>query len=183
MLYGHTGIGWLFGEAYRLTGNIKYKECLDLAIKTELLGYEENGVSGLQYSQNQRLLPYFSMGSGGLLLVLLKNKDIIDSELLENVALLKKAVSPSFCVFPGLFNGYCGLVLSKCLYNDCLDKITVFKELIAGLQGYICMIEEGIGIAGDSGLKLTTDIASGLSGIILSLVSIQNQSLKILPSL
>lgn len=183
LLYGHTGIGWLFGEAYRLTGNIKYKECLDLAIKTELLGYEENGVSGLQYSQNQRLLPYLSMGSGGLLLVLLKNKDIIDSELLENVALLKKAVSPCFCVFPGLFNGYCGLVLSKCLYNDCLDKITVFKELIAGLQGYICMIEEGIGIAGDSGLKLTTDIASGLSGIILSLVSIQNQSLKILPSL
>ena len=45
------------------------------------------------------------------------------------------------------------------------------------------MIEKGLVLAGDSGLKVTMDIASGFGGIALSLVSLQNNKLELLPSI
>lgn len=96
---------------------------------------------------------------------------------------LEKAVNSNFCVFPGLFNGLCGLELSRRLYSENDDSISNQAELFKRLSIYLCSIERGLVIAGDSGLKITTDIASGFGGIALSFVSLQNNRLELLPQI
>lgn len=181
LLYGHLGLGWLFGEAFRYTHNELYKECLNLAILTELEAYDLDRMGSLQYHQGNRLLPYLSTGSAGMLLVIVRNSQFLDGELLNIQDKLEKAVDSNFCVFPGLFNGLCGLELSKRLYRGKNNPVNDQRELLKKLSIYFSSIERGVIIAGDSGLKITTDIASGFGGIALSLISLQNNQLELLP--
>ena len=182
LLFGHTGIGWLFGEAYRYTKNSKFLKCLNLAIESELVAYEKDDFDRLQYNQGKRLLPYLSTGSAGLLLLISRNKEFLQNSVLNNCHYLEKAVSPNFCVFPGIANGMCGLFLSKNLYKSNINYVQQCKELIRCLETYLCVVEDGFALAGDSGLKLTTDISTGTAGIILTLVSLRNGKLELLPS-
>lgn len=78
LLYGHAGLGWLFGEAYRFTSDKKFKDCLNLAIETELRGYEYDQRGALQYQQGHRMLPYLSNGSAGVLLLIGRNREFIN---------------------------------------------------------------------------------------------------------
>lgn len=181
LLYGHLGLSWLFGEAYRFTKNELYKDCLNISILTELKAYDLDKMGSLQYHQGNRLLPYLSTGSAGMLLLISRNKQFLNNDIMEVKAKLEKAVSSNFCVFPGLFNGLCGLELSRRLYDENNDSIMNQVELLKKLSIYFSSIERGLVIAGDSGLKITTDIASGFGGIALSLISLQNNRLELLP--
>lgn len=183
LLFGHIGIGWLFGEAYRYINSNKYLDCLNLAIKTELMTYEKDAGNRLQYNHGQRLLPYLSTGSGGMLLLISRNKKFLKSSIVNIRHSLIKAVTPQFCVFPGMFNGLCGLFLSRSLYSSNINFVQKCKELIGELETYLCGVEDGFGFAGDSGLKLTTDVSTGTAGVILTLVSIRNSKLELLPSI
>lgn len=183
LLYGHAGFAWLFGEAYRFTSNQIFEDCLNLAIKTELEGYGYDKGGALQYQQGHRMLPYLSNGSAGLLLVISRNKNFVNSNFLSNLDALKKAIISNICIYPGLFNGFSGLELSKHLYSDSFDIAEAQKKLIKGLYPYFIRIERGLALAGDNGLKITTDVASGFGGIALALVSLQNNKLELLPSL
>ncbi|EFY03243.1 lantibiotic synthetase protein [Streptococcus dysgalactiae subsp. dysgalactiae ATCC 27957] len=183
LLFGHIGLGWLFGEAYRYIRDSKYLDCLNLAIESELVAYEKDASDRLQYNQGERLLPYLSTGSGGLLLLISRNKKFLNHSILNNYNYLEKAVSPRFCVFPGMFNGLCGLFLSRNLYKSNVNFVQKCKELIEYLETYLCVVEDGFALAGDSGLKLTTDISTGTAGIILTLVSLRNGKFELLPSI
>lgn len=183
LLYGHLGLGWLFGEAFRYTKNELYKDCLNISILTELKAYDLDKMGSLQYHQGKRLLPYLSTGSAGMLVLISRNRQFLNNEFLEVKEKLEKAVNSNFCVFPGLFNGLCGLELSRRLYSENDDSISNQAELFKRLSIYLCSIERGLVIAGDSGLKITTDIASGFGGIALSFVSLQNNRLELLPQI
>ncbi|MTW31176.1 lanthionine synthetase, partial [Streptococcus pneumoniae] len=50
LLYGHAGVAWLFGEAYKLTGESIYKNGLELAVDKELVAYKVDSNNSLQYS-------------------------------------------------------------------------------------------------------------------------------------
>ncbi|MTV64369.1 lanthionine synthetase, partial [Streptococcus pneumoniae] len=80
LLYGHAGVAWLFGEAYKLTGESIYKNGLELAVDKELVAYKVDSNNSLQYSQGHRLLPYLATGSAGLLLLINRNKEILSSK-------------------------------------------------------------------------------------------------------
>lgn len=181
LLYGHTGIGWLFGEAYRYTGEAIYKEALELAINSELLGYKYDNNGSLQYSQGHRLLPYLATGSSGLFVLIKRNISYLPQKYQEYLSALEKAINPVFCVLPGLFNGFCGLEVAKYIYNDRDNSFEGQKKLIEGLYKYFIGLEEGLVIAGDNGLKITTDIASGFAGIAIALTSIIENKLLLLP--
>ncbi|WP_080037335.1 hypothetical protein [Streptococcus mutans] len=122
-------------------------------------------------------MPYLSTGSAGLITLISKNRDYVVPELLKIQGHLIKAVKPNFCVFPGLFNGFCGLTLSEMIYTDNQNKLSKQRQLFEGLFPYLSVIEKGLVLAGDS------DIASGFGGIALSLVSLQNNKLELLPSI
>lgn len=183
LLYGHAGVAWLFGEAYKLTGESIYKNGLELAVDKELVAYKVDSNNSLQYSQGHRLLPYLATGSAGLLLLINRNKEILSSKYLKYLTSLERATDVVFCVLPGLFNGFCGLEVANNIYSDIDDNFSGQKKLIEQLYRYLCVIEEGFVIAGDNGLKITTDIASGFAGVAIGLVSIMDNKLTILPQI
>lgn len=183
LLYGHAGVAWLFGEAYKLTGESIYKNGLELAVDKELVAYKVDSNNSLQYSQGHRLLPYLATGSAGLLLLINRNKEILSSKYLKYLTSLERETDVVFCVLPGLFNGFCGLEVANNIYSDIDDNFSGQKKLIEQLYRYLCVIEEGFVIAGDNGLKITTDIASGFAGVAIGLVSIMDNKLTILPQI
>ncbi|HFI0215598.1 TPA: lanthionine synthetase LanC family protein [Streptococcus suis] len=181
LFYGHAGIGWLFGEAYRYTGDSIYKEGLELAIDKELVAYKTDTNDSLQYSQGYRLLPYLATGSAGLLMLIKRNKENLSQKYTDYMYSLEKATNPVFCVLPGLFNGFCGLEVANNVYNDSNDSFEGQKKLIQGLCKYFSVVEEGLVLTGDNGLKITTDIASGFAGIAIGLLSIRVNKFILLP--
>ena len=107
----------------------------------------------------------------------------MSSNYLKYLTSLERATDVVFCVLPGLFNGFCGLEVANNIYSDIDDNFLGQKKLIEQLYRYLCVIEEGFVIAGDNGLKITTDIASGFAGVAIGLVSIMDNKLTILPQI
>lgn len=185
LFYGHAGYGWLFGEAYRLTKKQEYVVALNLAIKNELSGYVLDSNGSMQYSQGERILPYLSMGSAGLGIVLQRNINYISDEYRSIIPKLLKAVDSNLSVFPGLFNGMAGLKLSQI----CLDKDMKLKSQNEQIKFYLDSIEKyeigignGVVLAGDNGMRITEDIATGLSGVVMGLRCITDKNNYFLPA-
>lgn len=178
ILYGHGGVGWLFGKAYKTFGEEHYKQALNLCIENELMAYSEDSNGAMEYNQGYRLLPYLSMGSSGMLQLFSRYKDIIYSSILEYLPNLRKAVEVQHCVFPGLFNGWSGLVVSQHVESR---KSEVLNQFCKNIQRYLISIESGICIAGDAGLRITTDIASGSAGILLAIDMLERDEINFLP--
>ncbi|WP_057491720.1 class III lanthionine synthetase LanKC [Streptococcus orisasini] len=181
LLYGHAGIGWLFGEAYRFTGVDIYKECLQVAIESELKGYSVDKLGSLQYAQGERMLPYLSTGSAGLIILIKRNQAVLNADIIKITDSLEKAIDPNFCLFPGLFNGFSGLQIAKNINRYGAQDIYGAKELLEGLSKYLIGLENGVVLAGDAGMRITTDVASGSAGIALALSSIMNNKFDFIP--
>ncbi|BBC61852.1 protein kinase domain-containing protein [Melissococcus plutonius] len=184
LLYGHAGLGWLFGEMYKLTSTDIYIKALNVSIENELKVYQEDKQGTLQYSQGDRVLPYLSMGSGGLGILICENYKLVDNEYKIILNKLYKAVDGSFCMFPGLFNGLSGLKVSQFFMNKYLGEINndlILEDYIEELNGYLIKIGNGICIAGDGGMKITEDIASGFGGIVITLCCLIQNEFILLP--
>lgn len=178
LFYGHAGAGWLFAEAYRMTSNPKFLQCLELSIDMELMGYQKDMLGALQYKQGGRLLPYLSSGSAGLILLLFRNKEFLSDDKLLYMDDLLKAIDSNLCLFPGLFNGFAGLSMVKIMVENVDLKI-----MLQGLNAYLHTIGDGVVVAGDNGLKVTIDVFSGLGGIAIALSSIINEDFELLPKI
>ncbi|MDG4984672.1 protein kinase/lanthionine synthetase C family protein [Lactococcus lactis] len=184
LLYGHAGLGWLFGEMYQLTSIDIYKKALNVSIKNELKVYQVDKHGTLQYSQGDRILPYLSMGSGGLGILIYENYKIIDNEYKLILNKLYKAVDGNFCMFPGLFNGLSGLKVCQFFMNKYLSEVNndlILEDYIDELNGYLIKIGNGVCIAGDGGMKITEDIASGFGGIVIALCCFIQNDFILLP--
>lgn len=184
LLYGHVGMAWLFSEVEKEFHSQRNIELINLALREELKSYDSAEVGGLQYAQGYRLLPYLSMGSAGLALFIEQNKDILDPLIKNKIHQLKAAINSNFCIFPGLFNGYAGIALTNFFLNDGSDKVKdqIVSDLLEKIQPYLISIADGVGIAGDSGIRLTTDVYSGTAGLALALASILDNEFELLPS-
>ncbi|EGP4745814.1 class III lanthionine synthetase LanKC [Enterococcus faecium] len=186
LLYGHAGIGWLFAELYRYTKKDIFLTGLDCSINNELQGYYTDQKGMMQYSQGHRVLPYLSMGSAGLGILISINADIIADHHLKILESLYRAVDANFCVSPGLYNGYAGLKLGQYFMNKNLQKVSCFeinKSTCSGLSQHLIKFSDGLCFAGDNGMRITTDIASGFAGVILALESITSDDFILLPKL
>ncbi|WP_280251880.1 phosphotransferase [Nocardia abscessus] len=169
LMYGHLGLGWLFAEAYKRYGKTLFLDALNRALLAELGSYELDLQGGLQYRDNGRLLPYLATGSAGFGVVLHDlDRKIIDPAIVAVVEDLIHASSPSLTTGCGLFNGYTGLFygangLRKFLGRDC----TPLSELEAVVRGFAVPTSFGMwAVPGDENLRITTDLATGVSGIV-----------------
>lgn len=184
LLYGHASFGWLFAELYRYTEEEVFLEGLNVSISNEFKGYYTDETNKMQYSQGHRILPYLSMGSAGLGILISENFDIVDSHYTENLESLYRAVDANFSVSPSLFNGYVGLKLGQFIMNKNLRKDSqheLFESTYQGLSQHLIKFGDGLCVAGDNGMRLTTDIASGFAGVIIALESIATDKFIMLP--
>jgi serine/threonine protein kinase len=169
LMYGELGMAWLFAEAYKRFGGMLFLDALNQALFKELASYELDPRSGLQYRDNGRLLPYLATGSAGFGVVLHDlDTGIIDPSIVAVVDGLIRASSPSMSTGCGLFNGYTGLFygangLRKFIGKDCQP----LSELEAVVRGFaVPTSSEMWAVPCDENLRITTDLATGVSGII-----------------
>lgn len=186
LLYGHASLGWLFAEMYRYTGETIYIKGLNQSIANELKGYFKDDTDMMQYAQGFRILPYLSMGSVGLGILISQNADIVDKKYMHVLESLYKATKTNFCISPGLFNGFSGLKLGQMMMNKYLKKDDVqeiIKSVYSGISQHLIKFGNGSCVAGDSGMRLTTDVASGFAGLVLVLESIATDEFLLLPKI
>ena len=177
LLYGHLGIAWLMAEAYQHIPDDLLLDAANQALNNELTGYINDERYGtLQSAQGHRQLPYLSMGSAGFGEVLPKiPRDAVDGAVIDAVPQLLKATIATVCVCPGLFNGYSGLALGRSGMQTFLELETYDpRDLSDVLKAFAMQTADGAALfAGDSGLRLTADVASGSAGILLALETLQ----------
>jgi hypothetical protein len=178
LLYGHLGIAWLMADAYLTYNDRRFLGCLNFALTNELSGYISDERYGtLQLAQGHRQLPYLSMGSAGFGVVLSKlGRDDVDDRVVAAVPQLLKATEATVCVCPGLFNGYSGLAVGRAGLQRFLgDEDYDPRDLSEVLAAFAMSTPQGAAVfAGDSGLRLTADVASGSAGILLAIESIRS---------
>ncbi|MGY1941899.1 class III lanthionine synthetase LanKC N-terminal domain-containing protein [Nocardia asiatica] len=169
LMYGDLGLGWLFAEAYKRYGNNLYMDALNRALLAELDNYEVDPRGGLQYRDDGRLLPYLATGSAGFGVVLHDlDSRMIDPAIVTVVDDLIRASSPSMSTGCGLFNGYAGLFygangLRKFAGKDCKP----LSDLEGTVRGFAVPTSFGMwAVPGDENIRITTDLATGVSGIV-----------------
>ncbi len=169
LMYGDLGMGWLFAEAYKRYGNSMFLDALNRALLAELGGYQLDEKGGLQYRDNGRLLPYLATGSAGFGVVLHDlDSDLIDPAVVAVIDDLLRASSPSMSTGCGLFNGYTGLFYgANGLRKFVGESRKPLSELEAVVRGFAVPTSFGTwAVPGDENLRITTDLATGMSGII-----------------
>ncbi|RCS57183.1 class III lanthionine synthetase LanKC [Microbacterium sp. JB110] len=190
LLFGHLGLAWLFAEAAAASGNDRrLVDFANAAMLHELSSYEPDGKSGsLQLLEGNRLVPYLATGSAGFGCVL----DVLDradvaSEVSEAVPQLWEATNALFCVFPGLLYGHAGLALGGAGLarhlgtSDDIERTLPEQIALHGLALRPSQQKRSLVFAGDSGLRLTADLASGSAGIVLALDQLTRGSADFLP--
>jgi hypothetical protein len=125
----------------------------------------------LHTDDGSRTLPYLSLGSAGIGLVIaryLAHRE--DPELAEALDAIRAAARAVFYVQPGLFNGRAGLVLMLAdgrraeapPPEDLADQI---RRLGWHALGY----RQQLAFPGDQLLRLSMDLATGSAGVLLAL--------------
>ena len=184
LLYGHLGLAWLFKETYEITGDEKWLVGVNQALKNELSGYELDSVGKtLQLVQGHRGLPYLATGSAGFGVVLadLQPEDIAE-EIQATLPALKNAAEANFSVFPGLFNGFSGLALGHMGISSFLgESRKSYSEVLEVIAAYAIKDNDSVVFAGDNGMRITSDIASGGAGIGLALSRLEQGICDFLP--
>ncbi|MFE4467948.1 class III lanthionine synthetase LanKC [Leifsonia sp. NPDC056824] len=184
LLFGHLGLAWLFSEAWRALGEESFLDACNYAMTCELSSYfYDPDLQNLQLSQTTRVLPYLASGSAGFGVVLPDlPRDAVDTDVVASAPALLAATEALFSVFPGLLEGYSGLSLGNAGIRKFLGLPRRDPEhLMRVLAGYAVDSGDGIVFAGDSGLRVTGDFASGAPGIAWAVTQLCADSSDLLP--
>ncbi|MGX7111806.1 class III lanthionine synthetase LanKC [Gemella cuniculi] len=184
MLYGWSGVSLY---AFALYNILKKEEYLLFAKET--LEYEIEKLQKIEDMlllriKDNRLMPYFSIGSVGLVIPLLLMEKYLEEYKVDK--LLKDIIGTLLakpCVCAGLFEGYVGLLyIAKKIDKYFLkkgEKLFCEKKVLKNLNQYLQYDkEERIYFPGNYSLRLSFDIATGLAGLLSSIG--ENNSSKFL---
>ncbi len=174
LMFGGSGqaLMWLrYYEAFGDEANLdRAQAALDFDLSTCVICDD----GSLQINEGWRSLPYLASGSAGLALVLLRllrfRKVPAYEEALEQIQL---ALTPSFTIQSGLFNGRAGFIYTLAeIADSAYATPNTFRLLdmhAAALRDHAVIHGTGIHFPGDQLLRLSTDLATGSAGIALAL--------------
>ncbi|QBS41299.1 phosphotransferase [Nocardia sp. CS682] len=186
LLFGDLGLAWLFAEAYHCYDRPIYLDVLNEAMVRELERYHADSEGRLQFKQEGRLLPYLATGSAGFGVVLSNlPRERIAPSVAECVDSLVAAASPVFSVNCGLFNGYAGLVYGsnglRAFSKLPMIDIAELNQMARGMS--VRTSFDAWAIPGDLNLRITTDFATGSSGVIHAANLMARDDYGLLPQL
>ncbi|WP_280404445.1 phosphotransferase [Nocardia brasiliensis] len=169
LLFGDLGLAWVFADAFQYYGRPSYLNAMNEAMVRELERYSVDAEGRLQFKQESRLLPYLATGSAGFGVVLSNiSSELVTPSVTEHIDSLIAAASPVFSVNCGLFNGYAGLVYGSNGLRSFskLPKIdaTELNQMVRGMA--VRTSFDTWAIPGDLNLRITTDFATGSSGVV-----------------
>jgi len=153
-----------------------------------LLRRASSGSVGIAESRGDRVFPYLANGSAGLLVALaaLRRAGIVDAEhgaWRDHVHDLVASCSHDAYVFDGLFHGLAGVVIGLRAVQPFLPEVgpvvTRHQQALARRR----LSWRGTAqVVGDGLLRLSTDLATGSSGVLLALDAAPTAWLPVWPS-
>lgn len=175
ILDGYAGISLFLTLLYEVTQNEKYLSFSELVIDREIAKSisSEDGSLRLFDSKTNRMYPYLSNGSIGLgvaITALNRTNKIFCFQ--DEIEAIIKATDYRIVLEPGLFDGISGFLLVDCFQeND-----TFIEEILETLNLFLLENSETYLVPGKMFYKLSSDIHTGVAGVLLGVLSAQNKS-------
>lgn len=186
LIEGWSGVSLFFTSLSFVTGDKNWLESSLLAIKkdTDQCMLEESGLYQVK-DENSRFVPYLSGGSAGVGLALIELRNLLKEEKWQEELLGIGNTAVSRCFYsPGLFRGLAGLIICA----NALDKEFGFihdssyiNKALTTINLYVLEKNNQYFIPGDFTYRLSGDIFSGSSGMLLALSEIGNLGFSWLP--
>ncbi|MEU5646625.1 class III lanthionine synthetase LanKC [Streptomyces milbemycinicus] len=181
LLHGGAGRALFLIRMFEATEETALLDEAARALKADLDLCVVTSDGSLQFDEGWRVLPYVERGSAGIGMVLreyLRLRD--DPELEQALTGIRRAAEPEFIIGAGLFNGRSGLIAFLAQLRGFAgphDATTgrdavldaALKRHLRGLGLHILARNGEAVVAGDQLLRLSTDLATGASGVMLTL--------------
>lgn len=178
LIDGWSGVSLFFSALFNLTKDEHWISLADKAIEKDIKQcvLEESGL--YQVKDSSRLVPYLAGGSAGIGLAMIAlrrlHEDNIWDKELRGIGMLSK----SKCFYsPGLFRGLTGLIVfanAIDLELNIKDDCHIEKSLET-LNLYLLEENNKFYLPGDYCYRISGDIFSGSSGLLLALNDIQTK--------
>lgn len=124
--------------------------------------------------------PYWFRGSAGIVFALAKAYAVTEhSDVLDNIRILLPDVCRDITMFPGLFNGLAGIMvsLSSCAQYTGISTCYHFANRAReAISLFLVSEPEGYGVPSDYLIRMSNDLATGTAGVLLSLLHLSNAS-------
>jgi hypothetical protein len=173
LMYGFSGPALLFIHLYEETGDTTFLDLAAAALRRDLAYCQAMSDGALQVLEGHRLMPYLSVGSAGIGLVLgeyLRHRD--DEELAAAQACLRRACLGEFVLFSGLFAGRAGLIAYLSREPDPSRGTggdAALERHLDRLALHALTYRGHVAFPGDQLLRLSMDLATGSAGVLLAL--------------
>ncbi|WP_421793205.1 class III lanthionine synthetase LanKC [Gardnerella sp. KA00127] len=170
LLFGKSGFALAALAVYKITNNRVYLEMADEFLQSDVNRLRtDDGLYNL-WTDDGRLMPYFSLGSAGLAIVMSIRESLCDEcDLTIDYRAISNTMSARPCAHAGLFKGEAGL-LGTLLYLDHLSEKEE-RDILRYASLYLVEARnDGVLYApGDFSYRFSTDLATGLCGWIYAL--------------
>lgn len=183
LLHGGSGPALLLTRWYERTGDDAFLDLAALALRRELDRCVTNPDGTLHVKADFRLLSYLNGGTAGIGYALdayLSHRD--DVQFTEARAAILRVTTAGFVIQPGLFNGRAGLLLYLARQDDPALADAVAQH-VRTLAWHAVPRDDGIAFPGETLARLSTDLASGAAGVLLTLARAHGQANADLPLL
>ena len=165
---GFSGVSILFTLLYEVTKKEKYRAYAEQLIRKDIENMEfipEDGSMQAYDKSRNRFLPYLANGSIGVgSAISLFHRISGQAQFKGELTAIVKANNFRCCYDAGLLDGAGGFALLSCI-----SKEESMKKTLERMQIFMVEDEEKILIPGKFSYRFSSDIYSGVSGIILSL--------------
>ncbi|MFD9905435.1 class III lanthionine synthetase LanKC [Streptomyces sp. NPDC059063] len=170
LMRGSAGPALFLTALYEETGEPRYLDAAAVALRQDLrrCAYSEGGA--LFVNEGFRLMPYLAAGSAGVGIAIdryLTHRQ--DPEFTSALTAIRRAVVPSFCPFPGLFEGAAGLLLFNAHHAG--DPGAAARQAPI-LDWHVLDWRGHIAFPGTNLLRMSMDLATGGAGVLLSLAAV-----------
>jgi len=172
LLRGSSGLALLFMRWFERTGDRAWLDHARTALWQDLQRCVESPDGGLYVDEGWRLMPYIADGSAGIGMVInqfLRHES--DEKLAEKAAAISRVTRSGFYVFPGLFLGRSGMILSLANAHEGTGPSDdpVIAQQVRYLSWHGFFHQGELTFPGSTLLRFSMDLATGTSGVLLAL--------------
>ncbi|MFI0424838.1 class III lanthionine synthetase LanKC [Spongiactinospora sp. 9N601] len=172
LMHGSSGKALLLTAAYEATGDLRFLDAAEVALRQDLRRCVVMDDGGLQVNEGSRGMPYLAGGSVGIGLAIQRYLSYRQApDLRSQLERIGRAASSSFYLFPGLFNGMAGQIL----LNATLGDTAAVARQVRGLDWHAVTWRDHMAFPGDQLLRLSMDLATGNGGVLLALTAAKGE--------
>jgi hypothetical protein len=168
---GSSGAALLFLRLFEASGDTGFLDLAATALRQDLRRCVLRPEGSLQVDEGWRTMPYIAEGSVGIGFVLddyLAHRP--DEQFAEAAGAIRLAADGQFLVEPGLFYGRAGMILylARALPLGTAHLDPVVARHLRSLAWHAVGFRGHLAFPGEQLLRLSMDLASGTSGVLLA---------------